>query len=333
MVLLWSALAARRVNLMTQTLRAMPEIPHGRAWITYVRCHDDIGWAITEDNAAAVGEDAHEHRKFLVRYFSGDFWESFARGAVFQPELNGEGRTSGTAASLAGVEVALERGDEAALDLALRRLFVLYGIAFSYGGLPLIYMGDELGLRNDDGYARDPLAAADNRWLHRPHMDWDAAARRDDPGTLEGRMFAGLRELVAARRACPALHAAGTVAAARHGQPARLRLPPRPWRPRAACARQLQRARAGGRRPAGGPADRRRRARVRRAAATCGRLRDPRAVRDRVADLRRAAAAPAAAARLSGQPLTAPAVRPATIRFWKSRTMMISGIEIVTDAA
>ena len=118
MVLLWSALASRRASLMTQTLRAMPEIPPGRSWITYVRCHDDIGWAITEDNAAAVGEDAHEHRKFLVRFFSGDFWESFARGAVFQPELNGEGRTSGTAASLAGVAVALERGDEAALELA-----------------------------------------------------------------------------------------------------------------------------------------------------------------------------------------------------------------------
>jgi hypothetical protein len=31
--------------------------------------------------------------------------------------------------------------------------------------------------------------------------------------------------------------------------------------------------------------------------------------------------------------LTAPAVRPATIRFWNSRTRMISGIEIATDAA
>src|SRR5439155_15865832 len=35
----------------------------------------------------------------------------------------------------------------------------------------------------------------------------------------------------------------------------------------------------------------------------------------------------------TAQPLTAPAVRPATIRFWKSRTMMISGTEMTTDAA
>ena len=58
---------------------------------------------------APSGEDAHEHRKFLVRYYSGDFWQSFARGAVFQPEFNGEGRTSGMAASLAGLDAAVLR--------------------------------------------------------------------------------------------------------------------------------------------------------------------------------------------------------------------------------
>ena len=51
MVLLWSALASGRVALMTQTLRAMPPVPPGAGWVTYVRCHDDIGWAITEEDA------------------------------------------------------------------------------------------------------------------------------------------------------------------------------------------------------------------------------------------------------------------------------------------
>jgi amylosucrase len=211
MVLLWSSLASRRTALMTHTLRSMPRTPAGKAWITYLRCHDDIGWAITEDNAAAVGEDAHEHRKFLVRYFSGDFWESFARGEVFQPEFNGEGRTSGMAASLAGLDVALEGGDPAAIDLAVRRILLLYSVVLSYGGLPLVYMGDEIGLRNDTGYLDDPETAGDNRWLHRPHMDWDAAARRRDPASIEGRLFAGLRTLIAARRERPVLHAAGSV--------------------------------------------------------------------------------------------------------------------------
>jgi amylosucrase len=219
MVLLWSTLATRRVELMTRTLRAMPVAPTGSTWITYVRCHDDIGWAITEDNAGAVGEDAHEHRKFLVRYYQGDFWESFARGAVFQPEFNGEGRTSGSAASLAGLEAALAAGDETAVDLAVRRILLLYAVAFSYGGIPLVYMGDEVGLLNDYGHRDDPERAADNRWLHRPWMDWEAAERRHVPGTIEARLFEGLRRMAEARRGCVALHGAGTVEAFGTGNP------------------------------------------------------------------------------------------------------------------
>jgi amylosucrase len=38
-------------------------------------------------------------------------------------------------------------------------------------------------------------------------MDWAAAGRRDDPATIEGRLFGGLRRLVAARRATRAVHA------------------------------------------------------------------------------------------------------------------------------
>src|SRR3954447_1339851 len=61
MVLGWSALASGRVALMTSTLRRMPPVPRGAGWATYVRCHDDIGWAITEEDAAAVGEDGYLH--------------------------------------------------------------------------------------------------------------------------------------------------------------------------------------------------------------------------------------------------------------------------------
>ena len=210
MVLAWSALASGRVALLTNTLRAMPPVPPGAGWVTYVRCHDDIGWAITEEDAGAVGEDAHLHRRFLADFYAGEFPGSFARGARFQPEpLTGEARTSGTTASLAGVEAALERGDELALELALRRVLLLYAVAFAHGGLPLIYMGDEIGLRNDDGWAADPSHREDNRWMHRPPMDWTAAERRADPASIEGRLWDGLRRLVAERRATRAAHAQG----------------------------------------------------------------------------------------------------------------------------
>jgi amylosucrase len=210
MVLLWSALASGRVALLTQTLRAMPPVPPGAGWVTYVRCHDDIGWAITEEDAGAVGESGHLHRRFLVDFYAGDFPASFARGARFQPDpVTGDARTSGSTASLAGLEAALESGEALALELALRRILLLYAVAFAHGGLPLVYMGDELGLRNDHAWEADPARADDNRWMHRPAMDWTAAERREDPGSVEGRLWNGLRRLVAARRATRAAHGQG----------------------------------------------------------------------------------------------------------------------------
>src|SRR3954469_22150555 len=179
MVMLWSALASGRVGLLTHTLRAMPPVPPGSGWVTYVRCHDDIGWAITDEDAAAVGEDGFTHRRFLADFYAGDFPGSFARGARFQVNpATGDARTSGTAASLAGLEAALEQGDEPAVELAIRRILLLHAFAFAHGGLPLVYMGDELGLRNDWSYGEEPGHREDNRWMHRPAMDWEAAQRR-----------------------------------------------------------------------------------------------------------------------------------------------------------
>jgi amylosucrase len=191
------------VHLLTHTLLAMPPLPPGAGWVTYVRCHDDIGWAITPEDAARAGEDDHLHRAFLADFYAGEFPGTFARGARFQPDpVSGEARTSGMAASLAGLDSAPDANAE---ELALRRVLLLYAVAFAHGGLPLIYMGDELGLRNDPaGAARD-----DNRWMHRPFMDWDAAARRHDPASVEGRLWAGLRRLIAARRATRAVHVQG----------------------------------------------------------------------------------------------------------------------------
>ena len=74
------------------------------------------------------------------------------------------------AASLCGIETAVAAGDEAELTLALRRLESLDAVVFSFGGIPLIYMGDELALPNDPAWADDPAHAHDNRWMHRPRM-------------------------------------------------------------------------------------------------------------------------------------------------------------------
>ncbi|MGY1593956.1 alpha-amylase family protein [Geodermatophilus sp. SYSU D00708] len=206
MVLLWSSLATQDVRLARAALGRMRPIPPSSTWVTYVRGHDDIGWAVTDEDAAAVGLDGFAHRRFLNDFYAGRFPGSFARGALFQEnEATGDARISGSAASLCGIEQALADGDDEGLEAGIRRLVLLYSVVYGFGGIPLLYMGDELALRNDPGYLADPERAPDNRWMHRPPMDWPAAGRRNDPTTVEGRVFARIRRLGEVRRSVLAL--------------------------------------------------------------------------------------------------------------------------------
>jgi amylosucrase len=206
MVMLWSAVASRDVRLPAHALGRRNRAPMQTSWVTYVRCHDDIGWAVSDEDAWAVGTDPFMHRQFLAAFYAGRHPGSFARGADFQANpTTGDARTSGSAASLLGLESALSEGDSAAGSVALTRLETMYAVAYSFGGIPLVYMGDEIAMRSDAEWAADPAHAEDNRWLHRPPMDWAAAERRGDPATAEGRMFGALQRLAAARCASEAL--------------------------------------------------------------------------------------------------------------------------------
>jgi amylosucrase len=220
MVLLWSSLAERRAVLMTHALQQMPGIPSGCAWVTYVRGHDDIGWAVRDEDVATVGLSGASHRAFLSDFYSGRFPHSFARGATFQfNPRTGDRRISGSLASLAGLEIALENEDWRQVDLAVRRILLLHNLIFAFGGVPLLYMGDELGLLNDHSYLKDPDLANDNRWMHRPFMDWEKAEERHHWKTVTARIFQGVRQLVQARKRTIALHAqAGSYAVWTHNE-------------------------------------------------------------------------------------------------------------------
>ncbi len=207
MVMLWSALAEGKVNLMTQALQRMPRIPSESAWITYVRSHDDIGWAVTEEDAGAVGLNGYIHRSFLSDFYSGRYPGSFARGATFQHNAKtGDRRISGTLASLAGLEIGIEEEDSQKIDLGVKRILLLHNLILVYGGIPAIYMGDEIGMLNDQKYLDSPELADDNRWMHRPLMDWESAADRHDADNITGRIFQGLSQLIETRKKLPALH-------------------------------------------------------------------------------------------------------------------------------
>jgi amylosucrase len=148
----------------------------------------------------------------LSDFYSGRFPNSFARGDTFQYNpKTGDRRISGSLASLAGLELALAGQDRRAIQQAVDRILLVHNLILAFGGVPLLYMGDELGLLNDLSYKDDPDLAADNRWLHRPFMNWELAERRHDPATITGQIFQGLRQLIAARQSTPALHAQAAV--------------------------------------------------------------------------------------------------------------------------
>ena len=108
MALLWNTLATRKVDLLDQALRQRFRLPEGTAWVNYVRCHDDIGWTFSDEDAANLNINGTDHRQFLNDFYSGRFPGSFARGLPFQENpKTGDVRISGTCASLAGLEKAL----------------------------------------------------------------------------------------------------------------------------------------------------------------------------------------------------------------------------------
>jgi amylosucrase len=212
MVMLWSSLAARDARLATHALGRLRPAPASTGWVTYIRCHDDIGWAVSDDDAAAIGWNGFAHRRFLNLFYAGAFPGSWAWGALFQENpATGDAGISGTSAALCGIEAARASGDGEGLEAAIRRLVLLYSVAYSYGGIPLVYMGDELALPNDTSYRNDPATRDDNRWMHRPRMDWEAAERRHDPTTVEGRVFAAFRALAEARKRLIVLRAGADV--------------------------------------------------------------------------------------------------------------------------
>ena len=211
MALLWESLATRKVNLLVQTLSHRYRLPPNTAWVNYLRCHDDIGWTFDDQDAAAIGISAYNHRQFLNEFYTGQFPGSFARGIPFQQNLEtGDMRISGTMASLAGLEQAIDEDNEELKELAIRRMMLLHGISLSIGGIPLLYMGEEWGMLNDYDFATDPAKAGDSRWIHRPKMQWDYLEELSDHiesgnGSIRSRIYKVTRRMVALRKSHPAL--------------------------------------------------------------------------------------------------------------------------------
>ncbi len=205
MALLWDAVATRNTKLLEQGIRSLPDKLDRATWLNYVRCHDDIGLGFDDADVIRAGYDPRSHRKFLRDYFTGEYEGSLSRGKPFgHNEKNGDARIAGSLASLVGLEAALEQHDEAGIQSSIELILLLHGMIMSFGGIPLLYYGDEIGMLNDFSYMEDENKLHDTRWIHRPVIDWKKADKRHQHGSPEQQLFDGLSRMIAVRKSTQA---------------------------------------------------------------------------------------------------------------------------------
>lgn len=186
--LVWDALATRDPRRLHRALETRPTLPAGTVRVQSVRDAEALDWEVPE--AAELGID-DAHRRFLTGFYLGRAPGSFGRGLPY-PDAEGT-QVAGTTASLAGVEAGDAGGED--------RVVLAHALALSTGGVPMLYLGDEVGQLNDPTYADDPERRHDARWVHRGNRPRDRYAERTDAGTSAGRIFRRLTKLLAVRQA------------------------------------------------------------------------------------------------------------------------------------
>jgi len=204
MALQWDALATGDTRVMLAAQHDILQKPFGTSWITYTRCHDDIGLGYDDWMIMQAGYNAYEHRKYLKEYYSGMLPFSPAKGALFSvnPKTQ-DARISGSLASLCGLETAINNQDTFAIAESIKKIILMQAQSFFLGGLPMLFYGDEAGYTNDYSYLQDPGKSYDNRWMHRPVINWEKNKNINQEDTIENRVFSYTRKLISIRKDLP----------------------------------------------------------------------------------------------------------------------------------
>lgn len=200
MALMWEALATRDVKLLQHSMKNRFQIPDDTAWVNYVRSHDDIGWTFSDEDAAELGINGNDHRRFLNQFYAGEFAGSFSCGEAFQHNPDtGDMRICGMAASLTGLEKGLDENDPEECELAIKRMTLMYAVSMFIGGIPLIYLGDEMALTNDYGYRDEPHKKRDSRWVHRIKLNDSTFKKIEKESSFNRRMFQNMQKMIKIR--------------------------------------------------------------------------------------------------------------------------------------
>ena len=196
MVNLWSALANGDTRLLKAQIDALDALPENCWFVNYLRCHDDIGWGLDEPQEWRLGIDPFRHKEFLYHFYEGSVPGSWSMGELYNYDAaSGDARSCGTTASLCGVEKALYTHDKPSLERGIDRDLLMHKAMAFLRGFPMLNCGDEIAQLNGWDYKEDPDRVEDSRNLHRSKFNWRAAEKRNEPGTLQNRLWEGMAEL------------------------------------------------------------------------------------------------------------------------------------------
>jgi amylosucrase len=201
MALLWNSIATKKTLLLYKSLMHVPSKPKDGTWINYIRCHDDIGLGYENHLIEELGWNPNMHRKFLLDYYCRRLDWSPAMGMLFMYNpKTGDGRITGSTASLLGLEKGIQTKNEDLIEESVRKIIMLHGITLAFGGIPLIYAGDEIGTLNDYSFQTDDAKKGDSRWVNRPMQDWNAITKLNQKDTPQSKIFLALQHLIQIRK-------------------------------------------------------------------------------------------------------------------------------------
>lgn len=208
----WHSLATQDIRLLKKQMDVVNALPKEYTFLNYLRCHDDIGWGLDFDTLKDWGMEEIPHKRYLNDFFTGKYEGSVSRGELYSDDpVTQDARFCGTTASMCGVESAGFEQNPEKIEKAVELDLMLHAYMLTQSGIPMLYSGDEIGQVNDYTYKGNPLKCQDSRYLHRGAFCWDLAEKRNQPDTVEGKLFKGLGKLEKIRRQEPVFDAQADV--------------------------------------------------------------------------------------------------------------------------
>lgn len=208
----WHSLATQDIRLLKKQMDVVNALPKEYTFLNYLRCHDDIGWGLDFDTLKDWGMEEIPHKRYLNDFFTGKYEGSVSRGELYNDDpVTQDARFCGTTASMCGVESAGFEQNPEKIEKAVELDLMLHAYMLTQSGIPMLYSGDEIGQVNDYTYKENPLKCQDSRYLHRGAFCWDLAEKRNQPDTVEGKLFKGLGKLEKIRRQEPVFDAQADV--------------------------------------------------------------------------------------------------------------------------